>query len=102
MHIGRSHHIALTIGSVIGGFAVSFLTFTTSQFIQLGGMKGQLVAGDPNINKELPTMHNAFQGVIDGSNPITSSLSSYGFWVMVSIGGIISAIIIFKILRRFV
>lgn len=103
MHIGRSHHTALQIAiSITGGFTASFLTFVVSSYVQVGGMRGQLVAGDPNLNRQLPTTLNTFQGAIDGNNAILHSMSSYGWWTMVVLGGIVASFIAFKFVRRYV
>jgi hypothetical protein len=65
-------------------------------------MQGQLLAGDPSLNREFPTTLNTMHGAMDGQNPILESMGSYGFWVVVVIGGLIAAFIILKLMRRFV
>lgn len=103
MHIGRSHHTAVqAVISVIGGFAASFFVFAASTYVQLGGMRGQLVAGNQNVNRQYPSTLNAFQGAIDGTNPMMQSFTSYGFWLMVILGGIVASFILFKMARRYV
>ena len=103
MHMGRSQHTALhVIGSIVGGFLLSFGFFAGSTYVQLSGMQGQLVAGDPNLNRQLPTTLNAFQGAINGSNPMMSALTSYGWWMTVLLGTIVAAFAIFKVARRYV
>jgi hypothetical protein len=102
--MGRSHHLGLEIAvSAIGGFAASFLTFTVTSFTQNNGaMQGQLIAGDPNINKEFPTTLNTMHAVMDGQNSMLGTMSSYGFWTAVMIGSVFAALIIFKLARRYV
>lgn len=103
MHIGRSHHTGLQVLLAgLGGFVGSFLFFVAATSMQLSGMKGQLVAGDPTANRQLPTTLNAFQGAMNGSDSIMSSMSSYGWWFMVSIGGIFLSFALFKVVRRYV
>lgn len=103
MHLGRSHHSAAQIAvSLCGGFAASFLTFAVTTFTQNYDLKGQLMAGDPSVNRQLPTTLNAMQGAMDGSSPMIQAMTTYGWWVMVIIGGFIAAFIILKMMRRFV
>ncbi len=103
MHLGRSHHtIGQMVVSLCGGLAASFLTFTVTTFTQNYSMKGQLLAGDPSVNRQMPTTLNAMQGAMDGSSPMIHAMTSYGWWVMVIIGGFIAAFIILKMMRRFV
>lgn len=99
MHLGRNHHIAL---SVLMGFTASFLLFTMSVYSSAGGMRGQLMAGDPTANRQFPTTLNAMKGAIDGSDPMISAMSSYGFWYTVILGGIVVSYIIFKVARRYI
>lgn len=103
-HLGRSHHTKIDIAvSLVGGFAASFLTFAITAATQYNqAMRGQLLAGDPVANKEFPTTLNAFQSGIDGTNPILQSMSSFGWWTAVTIGGLVAAYIIFKFTRRYV
>ena len=93
---------SLVLVSVTGGFTASFLTFAVSTYVQVGGMRGQLVAGDPNLNRQYPSTLNAFQGAVDGSNSMMASMSSYGWWLMVFLGGIVASFIAFKFVRRYV
>lgn len=103
MHLGRSHHTVGQIAtSVAGGFAASFLAFSVTTFTQSYGMKGQLLAGDPTVNRQMPTTLNAMQGAMDGSNPMMHAMTSYAWWIMVVCGGIIAAFIILKMMRRYV
>ena len=104
MHLGRSHHKAIeVIVSVAGGFAASFLTFTVTSFTQTqGSMRGQLIAGDPTINRQFPTTLNMMHAALDGSDPIAGVLTGYAWWVAVIIGGIAASFIIFKLARRYV
>lgn len=37
-----------------------------------------------------------------GENPMVNALSSYGWWSIVFVGGIVAALIIFKMMRRYV
>jgi hypothetical protein len=99
MHLGRSHHIAL---SVVSGFTASFLVMIAASTGQYGGMQGQLVAGDPNLNRELPTTLNAMKGVVSGTDPLLTSMGSYGFWLTVILGGIVASFVALKMLRRYV
>lgn len=100
MHIGRSHHLPI---SIISGFTASFLTFTVAQYVNIsGGLRGQLMAGDPTLNRQLPSTLNAMKGAIDGSDSMVSSLTSYGFWMTVLLGGIVASFVAFKMLRRYV
>lgn len=103
-HIGRSHHTGLQAAiSIVGGFAASFLAFSVTTYTQqYGGMHGQLLAGDPSANRELPTTLNAMRSAADGSNPILHAMTSYGWWTAVVIGGMIASVIVFKLMRRYV
>lgn len=103
MHLGRSHHMSLEIAvSVIGGFAASFLTFTVAPYMSGARHGAQLIAGDPSVNRELPTTLNMMQRALDGQNPVLSSLGNYGWWVAVVLGGIIASFIIFRMTRRYI
>ncbi len=103
MHIGRSHHpLADTIGSIIGGFGISFLVFTGQVMMQSSkNFRGQLLAGDPAANRDLPTTLNAMRSIQDGSSPILQAMSSYAWWVAVLIGAAIASVILLKLLRRY-
>lgn len=104
MHIGRSHHSAVdAVVSIVGGFAASFLALSFSVMMQSErGMRGQLLAGDPLLNKDQPTTYNIAHGIADGSNPMIAAMASYGWWTAVIIGGMIASLIIFKLMRRYV
>lgn len=103
MHLGRSHHPATQVAvSVIGGFAASFLTFAVTTTQKFGAMQGQLLAGDPELNKEFPTTLNTMHAAMDGQNSLLNSMSSSAFWLLVIIGGVIASFIIFKLMRRYV
>jgi len=100
MHFGRSHHI---ITSILGGFAASFLTFTVTTYTRVSrGLGGQLLAGDPAANRELPTTLNMMKDAADGTDPTIQAMSSYGFWIAVTIGTLIAAPIVYRLMRRFV
>lgn len=100
MHIGRSHHLLL---SIVSGFTASFLTFAVATYSQIhGGIQGQLLAGDPTANRQYPTTLNAMKGTLDGSNSMVGALGSYGFWLTVILGGIVASFVAFKMLRRYV
>lgn len=104
MHLGRSHHLGIEIAvSVIGGFAASFLTFVVTTYTRGGpGLQGQLLAGDPTANREFPTTLNTMHAAMDGQSSVLSAMGSYGFWIMVTIGAVIAAMIIFRLARRYV
>ena len=100
MHIGRSHHLLI---SVISGFTASFVTFTVAQYVNIsGGLRGQLMAGDPTANRQFPSTLNSMKGAMDGTDSMVSSLTSYGFWMTVILGGIVASMVAFKMLRRYV
>lgn len=103
-HLGRSHHTAVDAAiSIIGGFAASFLTFSITAYSEYSSsMRGQLIAGDPTLNRQYPTTLSMMQSGIDGTNPILQSMSSYGWWMAVLIGAIVAAFIIFRLIRRYV
>lgn len=102
MHLGRNHHLDI-ITSVLGGFVASFLTFTVTTYTRVsGGLGGQLLAGDPAANREMPTTLNMMKNAADGSDPVLQSMTSYGFWIAVMIGTLIAAPILYRLMRRFV
>ena len=98
MHMGRSHHV---IVSIAGGFSASFLTFFIATYGTTASQRGQLLAGDATLNKNYPTTLNMMHGAMDGTNPILQSMSSYGWWTLVLAGGLLAAFILVKMLRRF-
>lgn len=104
MHMGRSHTAGEIVTALVGGFAASFLTFVVTTYTQYYGhnMQGQLLAGDPTMNREFPTTLNTMHAAMDGQNPVLESMSSYGWWTLVIIGGLIAAFIILKLMRRYV
>ncbi|OGJ66776.1 hypothetical protein A3A67_03940 [Candidatus Peribacteria bacterium RIFCSPLOWO2_01_FULL_51_18] len=101
-HVGRSHHAGLEITlSALGGFAASFLIFLVAAR-QSNTFRGQLIAGDPAVNRQFPSTLNTMQTALSGGNPIASSMTSYGFWVAVIIFGSALSFLILKLLRRYV
>ncbi len=104
VHLGRSHHRGIEISvSVIGGFAVSLLTFTiTTVTRNYHAIQGQLLAGDPTQNREFATSLNSMQASMVGENPMLNSMGSYGWWLMVLVGGLMVSFIFFKLVRRYV
>ena len=88
--------------SIIGGFVASLLAITFAQFHSSSAWKGQLLAGDPTLNRDMPTTLNAFKNAADGTQTLMQNLSSPLWWAFVIGGGIIAAFIIFKILRKYV
>jgi hypothetical protein len=102
MHIGRSHHTALEVTlSLLGGFVASFTAFTINTYHN-ASLQGQLLAGDPTLNRQMPTTLNAMKGIGDGSDPMISALTSFGWWTAVLIGGVFASFIVFKLMRRYV
>lgn len=103
MHIGRSHHTIIEIiVSIISGFAASFLTFVVTAYHQSGrSLGGQLVSGDPRDSAQFPSTYNMLKGAVDGSNPLASAMANDLWWMMVVIGGIVAAFIIFKVRQRY-
>ncbi len=102
MHIGRSHHLDVIV-SIVGGFAASFLSFFVTTYT--GGshsLGGQLLAGDPTINRQFPSTLNTMHAALDGSDPIANALTSYTWWTAVVIGGIVASFVVFKLIRRYV
>jgi hypothetical protein len=100
MHIGRNYHLLV---SVVSGFTASFVTFTVAKYAEVStGLRGQLMAGDPTTNKQLPSTLNAMKGAMEGSDSIMNSFASYGFWMTVSLGGIVASLVAFKMFRRYV
>ena len=65
-------------------------------------MRGQLVAGDPTVNREFPTTLNTMHAAMDGQDSVIGALGSYGFWVAVVIGGILASFALFKLVRNYV
>ncbi len=102
MHTGRSHHLDVII-SVFGGFASSFLAFAVTTYT--GGSRslgGQLLAGDPTVNRQFPSTLNTMQAALEGSDPIASAMTSSSWWTAVVIGGIVASFVVFKLIRRYV
>ncbi len=101
-HTGRSHHRGIEICcSAAGGFLASFLVFLVAA-TQSRVFQGQLIAGDPNVNKQYPTTLNTMQSALSGGNPIASAMTSYTWWICVVIGGIFFSFIVFKLVRRYI
>jgi|GEM_PF-1449050 len=103
-HVGRSHHRGIEIAlATLGGFAASFLalafTVTSRSFRSLSG---QLLAGNPEANREFPTTLNTMQSAIEGGNPILRSMTSYGWWVAIIILGVLCSLILLKLVRKYV
>jgi hypothetical protein len=88
--------------ALVGGFAASFLTFTVTTYTTNSGMRGQLMAGDPAVNQELPTTLNMMQSAMDGNNSMLNSMGSYTWWILVIIVGLIGAFVLLKVMRRYV
>jgi len=89
--------------ALVGGFFASFLTFTVTAYERAGvSLLGQLIAGDPQANREFPTTLNTLQAAVGGEDPLVQAMSSYGWWIAVLIGGLIAAAIILKLMRRYV
>ncbi len=88
--------------SLLGGLIASMLAFTATLYLSNSEMRGQLLAGDPTANRELPTTLNAFKDAADGTTLLMQNLSSPVWWVAVIIGGLIAALIIFRLMRRYV
>ena len=97
---GHRHDIGI---SLLGGFSASFLAFSlTTMTGHFGALQGQLIAGDPAMNRELPTTFNEMHAALAGENPMVNAMSNYSWWVAVMLGGIVAAFIIFKLMRRYV
>lgn len=99
MHIGRNHHALL---SVLGGLVTSFVAFSFATMRTTSQYSGQLMAGDQAANRAFPTTLNTMQSAMDGTNPLLQAMSSYGWWVLVIVGGLVAAPILFRLTRRFV
>jgi len=65
-------------------------------------MQGQLLAGDPTANREFPTTLNTMHAAMDGQSSVLNAMGSYGFWIAVTIGGVVASFIIFRLARRYV
>ena len=104
MHIGRSHHrSAEIILTIAGGFISSFLAFVFATYSTASrSLSGQLVAGDPAINREFPTTLNAIRATVDGTGSLSTAMSSFAWWNAVIIGGIVCSFILFRLIRRYV
>jgi hypothetical protein len=104
MHFGRSHHMLMRSAiSMVGGFMASFLAFVFVTATQgYHSLPGQLVAGDPSLNRRYPTTLNTMQDAMSGNNAMIESFRSELWWIGVGIGTIICAIILFRMVRRYV
>lgn len=101
-HLGRSRNRGSEIVlSGIGGFLGSFMIFILGAY-QSRVYQGQLLAGDPNLNRQYPTTLNAMKSTLAGENPIASALTSYAWWTCVVVGGIVLSFVVFKLVRRYV
>jgi hypothetical protein len=87
--------------SLVGGFLASFLAFAATTMQRTDYLQGQLLAGDPALNRELPTTLNVMQAAMTGNDPLVSAMGSYLWWILVMIGGLIAAFIILKMMRRY-
>lgn len=87
--------------SIFCGFLCSFLLMLAAPFLT-GNYGAQLIAGDPKANSELPTTLNMMHAAMDGTNPVVGNLTSFGWWIAVTMLGIIATAVFFKVLRRFV
>lgn len=100
------HHSKLDLPiAMVSGFFASFLTFAVSTYQQAGigvSQLGQLLAGDPVANRAEPTTLNTLQAAMHGEDPLIASMSSFGWWIAVMIGGLIAAALILKMMRRYV
>jgi hypothetical protein len=100
MHISKRFHVAL---SLFLGFCASFLLLAGSLVLQkFSNLQGQLVAGDTEQNRALPTTLNMLRGAADGTDPIMQPLMSFGFWIAVVLFGIVGTFMAFRLMRRFV
>jgi hypothetical protein len=100
--MSSTHHSFDIPVALVGGFLASFLTFAVTAYNQTGqSFLGQLLAGDPVSNQEFPTTLGTMQASI-GGDPLISSMSSFGWWVAVMVGGLIAATVILKMMRRYV
>lgn len=89
--------------AIVGGFFASFLTFMVAAYQTTNStFLSQLLAGDPVANREFPTTLNTLQAAVNGEDPLLTSMSSYGWWIAVMIGGLIAAAVILKLMRRYV
>lgn len=104
MLFGRSPRLLLeTALSLIGGFLASFLAFVFVTATEgYRSLPGQLVAGDPSLNRQYPTTLNTVQDVIGGNNAIIEGFKSELWWFGVGVGTIVAAMILFKLIRRYV
>lgn len=98
----HSPHPKLDIAiALVGGFLSSFLAFAATTVQRTNYLEGQLIAGDPALNKNLPTTLNTMQAAIDGNDPLLIAMGSYVWWIMVLVGGLIAAFFILKMMRRY-
>ncbi|MEQ1849931.1 MAG: hypothetical protein ABL890_05085 [Candidatus Peribacteraceae bacterium] len=87
--------------AVVGGFIASFLAFAATTVQRTDYLQGQLLAGDPELNKDLPTTLNTIHAAMDGNDPLLQAMGSYAWWIMVLIGAAIAAVIILKLMRQY-
>ncbi len=83
-----------------GGMATSFAAFLTFTVMQSGSMRGQLVAGDPSVNRQFPSTLNSLQASLTGDNPIAGAMSSYVWWTGVIVGGVVLSWVFLRMLRN--
>jgi hypothetical protein len=105
MEPSKSHHrlqkdiaVALLGGLVASFSAMSFSTLSG----RLGGLSGQLLAGDVAVNRTMPTTLNAMKDGIDGMQALSVSLSSPVWWSAVMLGGLAAAFLLFKWMRHYI
>ena len=98
----HSPHPKLDIAiALVGGLLSSFLAFAATTVQRTNYLEGQLIAGDPALNKNLPTTLNTMQAAMDGNDPLLIAMGSYVWWIMVMVGGLIAAFFILKMMRRY-
>lgn len=83
-----------------GGMASSFAAFLVFTAMQSGtAMRGQLVAGDPAVNRQYPTTLGSMQASLTGENAIAGAMSSYVWWIGVVIGGVVLTWVFLRLLQ---
>lgn len=86
--------------ALAGGFLLSFGTMLVLPLLRSNSLTGQLLAGDPTVNRQYPTTLNMVHASISGQSTMLHNLGSMGWWMMVMVGTIVGAFFFLALLRR--